>query len=91
MSCTRPSPKAVETTTEPQDGTGEDWADYLCIKPDNTLRVVLKNINTINRRCKGDKNDNIIEFIKKHDVDVVGLMELNQCWQKIPRKDCLQQ
>ena len=44
----------------------------------HATRIALENINTINSTRYGDKNDSIIEFINTHDVDIVGLTELNQ-------------
>jgi len=53
-------------------------------KAPSSFRIVFQNINGLPIRSSNPKLDSIQAFINAHQVDVMGLSELNSAWHLIP-------
>ena len=69
----------------------EPWGDVIQVKPAQTLRFALANIDSLPMSRKDVKNDHIVEFCRTNDIDFLGLTEPNKCWHKLPTDDRLRE
>ena len=71
-----------EEPFDDRDGDFGHWGDRLAEKSVNCLRVAFQNINGL-ASTSGEKDYSIGDFLRDHQVDVIGLAELNVNWSAV--------
>jgi hypothetical protein len=78
--------RASETpgvTTGGRDNESEhEWGDWCGEKEEGILRIGSINIGTFPSNKAHKKLHLLQEFIKRHDIDIMGLQEINTHWKK---------
>ena len=67
----------------------ERWGMELGNKHDNKFRIIFANCNGLPIFNQHSKNDQIRSCIDEWNADVLGLEEVNVCWQVINNSDRL--
>jgi hypothetical protein len=65
------------------------WGDQFQPKEEHHLRIIFQNINHFPMFKNDSKNDSIREFINGTQADIVGMVEMGICWNRLPMKDRL--
>jgi len=52
-------------------------------KGENILRVVVQNINSISEEPKSKDDEDLLAFVRTHQIDIMCLSELNKCWKYV--------
>jgi hypothetical protein len=65
----------------------EEYGDKMSRKQDNTLRLMLHNINRLPIDSRSDKSRRLINTIVTKQIDISLLTEIGLCWRRIENKD----
>ncbi len=67
----------------------ESWGNNISRKPEGIFRVGFRNINSLPTQGGNQKNKQLIQDIKLHGIDCMGITENNLAWQNLPFMDQL--
>ena len=75
-----------------EDNNPSTWGDKMTPhKDENTIRIVLQNVNGIGYDDTNIwKTEKIMEFMKKDNLDALLMTEINVNWKKVKRRHSLQ-
>jgi tRNA A37 threonylcarbamoyltransferase TsaD len=69
----------------------EEWEDKLLEKREGVCRVGLLNPSGLTLMGGSAKNDQLRELMKKMEVDIMCLPEVNICWHKLSPRNRLEE
>jgi hypothetical protein len=56
------------------------WGHSIKSKPTNTLRIAMRNINSLPVSLPNSKHEELLNDITSNKIDIMGIVETNLCW-----------
>jgi hypothetical protein len=79
------SPTHISPSTETLND--KPWGNMLHRKNDNTVRLAFRNIKSLPTKAENNRNDELIQDINDGEFEILGLAEINLCWNNLCEKD----